>query len=112
MKVHAMQLKIIVITLFMVLVQPLCVAAEQETLSSQDYPVALIEGEAERISDEGLLSIRGLGDEGARITVPRQISVILWDEIGGSTRTRHEESSGSGNTQNVNLILINVNTAR
>ena len=108
MKIYITQLKFIAITLFMIVVPSLCMAGEQELLISKNDPTTLIDGEAIRLSDEALLSIRGLGDEGAPLTIPGQISVILWDELGsGDSKTRHNTSSGSGNTQNVNLILIN-----
>lgn len=120
MKIYITQLKFIAITLFMIVVPSLCMAGEQELLISKNDPTTLMllisqndpttlnDGEAIRLSDEALLSIRGLGDEGAPLIIPGQISVILWDELGsGDSKTRHNTSSGSGNTQNVNLILIN-----
>ena len=117
MKIYITQLKFIAITLFMIVVPSLCMAGEQELLISQqgqlisqNDPITLIDGEAIRLSDETLLSIRGLGDEGAPLIISGKISVILWDEPGGGdSKTRHDASSGSGNSQNVNLILINGN---
>jgi len=116
MKIYITQLKFIAITLFMIVVPSLCMAGEQEllisqqeALISQDASITLIDSDAVRLSDEVLLSIRGLGAEEAPLTVPGQISVILWDETGsGNTRTTHQVSNGFGNTQNVNLMLVNV----
>lgn len=110
MKICITQLKFIAITLFMIVVPSLCMADEQELLIGQNNPTIFIDDEAIRLSDEVLLSIRGLGDEGAPLTIPGQLSVVLWDELGsGDPKTRHDASSGSGNSQNVNLILINGN---
>ena len=110
-----MQFKFTATAFFMFILPSFCIADEQQAPTVQVDLFSLVEGESKSslISDKELLLIRGLGDDGAPIIIPGSLSVILWDEMGnGNTNTRHDKSTGSNNSQNVNLILIDANGTR
>ena len=75
------------------------------SLQAEDNGVALSLIDGERIEDSQLDSIRAKGATVFSPEKPEALSVILWDEKGGTkTPTRYESATGSGNIQKVNVV--------
>lgn len=74
-------------------------------LQAEDNSAALGLIDGESVEDSQLLNIRAKGATGFSPEQPETISVILWDETGGTkTPTRYESATGSGNIQKVNVV--------
>jgi hypothetical protein len=55
------------------------------------------------LDDESLADIRGKGAEGADVTAPDQVAVILWDELGTG---RPSGQKGGGQVASANATSV------